>query len=154
MAARTVVDEIKQTRPFRSKAQETAVAVLRTASAVRRRFEAEAQKEGLTLSQYNVLRILRGAYPEGYPRYEIIDRLIRRAPDVTRLLDRLERQELVERVRSSEDRRLSITRITKGGLALLDAIEPERVAVQNELASRLTEDDLRELARLVNHLVP
>src|SRR5689334_18026073 len=74
---------------------------------------------GITNGQYNVLRILRGAHPDGHPRCEIAKRMIEKAPDVTRLVDRLEAMGFVERARSKDDRRLSIARITPKGLQLL-----------------------------------
>jgi DNA-binding MarR family transcriptional regulator len=79
----------------------------------------------ITLSQFNVLRILKGAHPEGYPRHEIIRRMVEPAPDVTRLIDRLIKESLVERYITEEDRRLSLARITKKGINLLSKINPE-----------------------------
>lgn len=108
---------------------------------------------GITHTQYNVLRILRGVHPEGHPRCEVIDRLITRAPDVTRLLDRLERQGLVERGWSKENRRLSIAKITKKGLALLDKVDPDIDAVQRETVAKLSAPDQRSLARLCDRIV-
>src|SRR5262245_14449734 len=78
----------------------------------------------ITHGQYNALRILRSGHPKGYPRGEVAARMVERAPDVTRLIDRLERRGLVERARTPEDRRLSITRITKAGLDLLRRLDP------------------------------
>ena len=79
----------------------------------------------ITIAQFNVLRILKGAHPEGYPRGEIIRRMVEPAPDVTRLIDRLIKEGLVERYSSKDDRRLSLARITKKGIALLTRINPE-----------------------------
>jgi DNA-binding MarR family transcriptional regulator len=79
----------------------------------------------ITLSQFNVLRILKGAHPDGYPRREIIRRMVEPAPDVTRLIDRLIKESLVERYITEEDRRLSLARITKKGIILLSKINPE-----------------------------
>jgi DNA-binding MarR family transcriptional regulator len=106
--------------------------------------------EGITPDQYNVLRILRGAQPEGHPRYEIAQRMISRAPDVTRLLDRLQRAGLIERVRSGEDRRLSMSRITPDGLATLDRLDPDVHALHGRVAGRLTRAEQHELVRLCN----
>jgi DNA-binding MarR family transcriptional regulator len=79
----------------------------------------------ITLAQFNVLRILKGAHPDGYPRGEIIRRMVEPAPDVTRLIDRLIKEGLVERFYSDNDRRLSLARITKKGINLLTKINPE-----------------------------
>ena len=102
----------------------------------------------ITGGQYNALRILRGAHPKGYPRCEIAARMVERAPDVTRLIDRLERRGLVERARVPEDRRLSITRITRAGLDLLRRVDPQVHEIQRRFAARLSARDLRELSRI------
>lgn len=82
-------------------------------------------RHGITAEQYNVLRNLAGIHPQAYSRREIASRLVRKSPDVTRLLDRVEREGLVERSIGSDDRRLSLARITRDGLALLDRVDPE-----------------------------
>lgn len=132
----------------RSTAQQAMVRVMRVAGRVQQALAEVCDAYGITPDQYNVLRILRGARPEGHPRYEIAERLISRAPDVTRMLDRLERQGLIERVRSAEDRRLSLSRITDAGLDLLDQVDPEVLAVHEHFGAPLTVDELRELTRL------
>lgn len=107
---------------------------------------------GITPAQYNVLRILRGVYPEGYARGDIAARLIERAPDVTRLVDRLEAQGFVARDRSEEDRRLSLTRITARGLKLLDEMEPSVVDRHRHFSERVSRRDCRELTRICEGL--
>ena len=89
------------------------------------KLEAVCNRFNITLAQFNVLRILKGAHPNGYPRGEIIRRMVEPAPDVTRLIDRLIKEELVERYESKEDRRLSLARITKNGINHLNKINPE-----------------------------
>jgi len=103
---------------------------------------------GITHAQYNVLRILRGAGQQGRSRCEIAQRMLDRAPDVTRLVDRLEAQGFAERDRSQKDRRLSITRITPGGLHLLTAIEPELAALHDLFRDRVNARDCAEISRL------
>ncbi len=127
---------------------EAIINLLIAAEQVRGWIEQACSQHGLTQAQYNVLRILRGAGGEGHSRCEIANRMIERAPDVTRLIDRLETQGLAERVRSGEDRRLSITRITKKGLDVLDALEPRLTDFSAKFAARLPEEDCRELSRL------
>ena len=92
---------------------------------LRGKIEMVCNEQGITHSQFNVLRILKGAQPDGYPRYDIISRMVEPAPDVTRLIDRLIRDGLVERYYSEEDRRLSLSRITKKGIALLNKANPK-----------------------------
>ena len=150
MSVRT---RIKQTK-YETLGLEAVLAIQVTAAYYEQQVSEVFERHGVTIDQYNVLRILRGVYPNGHPRYEISDRLVRRAPDVTRLLDRLEREGLVERVRDDNDRRLCITRITKAGLTLLDEIEPERLTLQNEVTARVSDADLRDVVRICNQLVP
>ena len=103
---------------------------------------------GLTQAQYNVLRILNGAYPGGYPRGEIARRVLDRAPDLTRMLDRLVRRGLVQRARSGDDGRQSIARITGKGRELLSGMHGKVRSVQRELAKRITVREAAELSRL------
>src|SRR5262245_41459543 len=79
----------------------------------------------ITQSQYNVLRILNGVYPNAHSRGEIARRMIRRAPDLTRMLDRLVKMGLVEREKGEQDHRQSLARITARGRALLDEMHPK-----------------------------
>ena len=107
---------------------------------------------GITAAQYNVLRILKGVYPEGHPRCEIISRMIERAPDTTRLIDRLEKTGLVERDRTGTDRRMSITRITKKGIKLIEEIQPEIDAAIKKDTKMLTPSECRTLSVLLEKL--
>ena len=129
---------IKQTADFESPAVEAMLNLLVAADHVRAAIERVAAKFGITHSQYNVLRILRGAGTEGLPRCEIAARMLERAPDVTRLLDRLEKQELVLRERSAEDKRHSLARISVKGLQMLEEIEPEIAAETDLFGERLS----------------
>jgi DNA-binding MarR family transcriptional regulator len=109
-------------------------------------------RSDITNGQYNVLRILRGAHPDGHPRCEIAKRMIEKAPDVTRLVDRLEAMGLVERARSKDDRRLSIARITPKGLQLLKEMDPDIKAVSGYFADRVTRRDCEELSRICEEI--
>jgi DNA-binding MarR family transcriptional regulator len=120
---KTIVDELKQTRPFASRAQEVTVALLRTTDMVRRKLSKVVEAEGITLQQYNVLRILRGAKGEPLCALEIRDRLIEETPGVSRLIDRLVAKSLVRRDRSSDDRRMLECFITGKGLDLLARLD-------------------------------
>lgn len=140
-------------RPPRAKsvappAQEAMVGLLVAAGHLRRALDEVCGARGITHDQYNVLRILRGVHPAGHPRYAVAERLIDRSPDVTRLLDRLEREGFVERYRSDEDRRLSLSRITDEGLDLLETLDPEILAVHERFGAGLDTGELRELGRL------
>ena len=115
---------------------------------VRARLDRVCADFSITTGQYNVLRILRGAHPNGHPRCEIAARLIEKAPDVTRLVDRLETQGLVERDRSEEDRRLSLTRITKKGLGVLNKMDDALAEINRYFSERVSRRDCRELSRI------
>src|SRR3954467_10234095 len=111
--------EIHQTRPFSSVEQEVFLNVLRTADVLTYRLEAFLKPFGLSPTQYNVLRILRGAGDEGLACGRIAERMITRDPDITRLLDRLEKRNLIRRARQTDDRRVVKGFITAEGSALL-----------------------------------
>ena len=127
--------ELKQDRPFRSRTEEAVVGLFRTAEVVRRALSAEVEARGITLQQYNVLRILRGAGEAGLPTLDIGDRMVEHAPGVTRLLDRLEAKRLVRRRRCPEDRRQVLCWIEPAGERLLAELEsPMRAAARRRMA--------------------
>ena len=148
------VRERLQQRRFQSVAQEALLSLIVAAEQIEQRSSAVLERHGLTTDQYNVLRILRGVHPGGHPRCEVARRMIHRAPDVTRMLDRLERQGLIGRGRDPDDRRMSVATITKAGLAMLERIDPELETMQSEMTAPLGEAQLRQLARLCDALVP
>ena len=115
--------EIRQRKPFVSLEEETYLNLVRTADALTRELELLLQPHGITTTQYNVLRILRGAGEEGATCSAISERLLAFDPDVTRLLDRLEKVHLVQRARSLTDRRVVMTTITPAGLQLLARLD-------------------------------
>ena len=104
---------------------------------------------GLTEPQYNVLRILRGAGKEGLPCGQISERMLTRLPDITRLVDRLERDGLVSRVRPREDRRVILIRIKPKGLKLLDNLDAPMLELHRAQFSGLTKAEAREFKRLL-----
>lgn len=133
--------------------QEAILSVLVAAEELNRRIEEVCDAHGITLQQYNVLRILRGAHPDGHARCDILDRMIQRAPDVTRLINRLVTQKLATRNKSDKDGRLSITYITKKGLALLDVLQPNVSAIERDLTGKLTKEQARLLADLCDGFI-
>lgn len=141
--------ELKQRKPFRSLEQEAMLSIARTA-AILDHATAEALKpKGLTPTQYNALRILRGAEPEGLCRNEVRDRLIARVPDATRLLDRMEDMGLVVRTREGDDRRFVRSRITRHGLDLLRSLDGVVEALHREHLGHVGERKLRTLIDLL-----
>lgn len=146
---RSLREEIKQGKPFRGPAEEATIAILRTADVVRRRLGAVIETRGITLQQYNVLRILRGSHPDPLPTLEIGERLIEQAPGITRLLDRLEAKGLVRRERSEEDRRLVHTSIEEAGLELLAELDDAVDRADREAMGSLSPEDLTRLTALL-----
>ncbi|HET7552550.1 MAG TPA: MarR family winged helix-turn-helix transcriptional regulator [Gemmatimonadaceae bacterium] len=131
------------------KPHEVTTEVLRTADELRRRVAAALAPQAITSQQYNVLRILRGAYPDPLPTLEVGARMIEKTPGITRLLDRLEELELVKRVRGVEDRRLVECRITEGGLSLLAELDEPINEVNRDAVRALTPSERRSLVRLL-----
>jgi DNA-binding MarR family transcriptional regulator len=121
----SVGEEIHQTRAFATVEEELLVSLLRTTDVLHERFEHIIRPLNVSMTQYNVLRILRGAEPTGRTCGEIGERMIAREPDVTRLLERMDKAGLIKRTRDSADRRVVVTRITSAGLRLLDELEPK-----------------------------
>lgn len=146
--AEGLAQRIKQTEPFESPAQEAMLNLFVAAARVRREIEQVCQEYNIQFSHYNILRILRGAHPDGHPRCEIIERMIDPSPDVTRLMDKLEERGLVERSQSTEDRRVTLHHITEKGLALLDDMQPDITAVQDRFGERVADQDLAHLSRI------
>lgn len=132
--------------------QEVLLNLLVTAYFLRSKQEAVMSKYGLTMPQYNVLRILYGIYPEGHPRFDIISRMIEPAPDVTRIIDNLIKAKLVERFNSTKDKRLSISRITEKGIKLLNQVHPEVKALGNYISSALTNTEKKTLSGLLEKI--
>ena len=133
---------------FAGPEQEALLSVLVAASTINELTDNLCAEHRITRAQYNVLRILRGVYPEGHPRSEIACRMVDRAPDITRLLDRLQARRLVRRARGSEDQRQTVAFITPRGIKLLDTIRPQIDMAMNALLGRLNAGECHELSRL------
>lgn len=126
--------------------KEAVLNLLVASNFVKAAYEEVCNKYDLTGSQYNVLRILRGTYPDGYPRCDIIARMIDPSPDVTRLIDRLEKINLVERFASISDKRLSKARITQKGLDLLKKMNKDIEKFDGMLSSTLSKEEMKQLS--------
>jgi DNA-binding MarR family transcriptional regulator len=137
---------------FHSREQQAAVGLLRTADALKRSIAKLIEPYGITPQQYNVLRILRGAGPEGLPTLTIGERMIEQTPGVTRLVDRLERKELVARIPCSKDRRRVFCRITAKGLELLSELDEPVNRWDTQAVSVLAPSDLDSLLTLLDRV--
>ncbi len=144
-------DDIGQRKPFTSLEQEAFLNLLRTQAELSDSFERMLRPHGVSGTQYNVLRILRGSGPDGLCRNEIRDRLLTRMPDVTRLLDRMEEAGLVSRTRSSEDRRQVGTHLTSSGRDLVDRLDEVVAEEHRQRLGHLTEKQLKTLVELLTH---
>lgn len=141
--------ELKQARPYDLLEEEVHVSIARTAAVLERAVAQTLKPHGLTPTQYNVLRILRGAGAEGLCRNEVGARLIAPVPDVTRLLDRMAELDVISRERSDEDRRLVRTRLTAKGLQLVNSLDDE---LRADHRRRLAQVDRAALSQLVHTL--
>ena len=143
--------EIGQTKPFPSSAVLPLITLLRTANVVERRYNALLEPHGITLQQFNVLSILRGAEPHGHPTLEIGARLIAVSPGVTRLVEKLERKGLVSRSPGA-DRRQTICRITAAGLWLLAQVDGPLLEADDEMMAPLGEAERALLVTLLDRI--
>src|SRR5215471_18596707 len=142
-------EEIRQTKPFESPAQEAMLGIYRTSDMLQRRFAQLVEPHGISLQQYNVLRILRGAGKEGTPTLDIAERMIEKTPGITRLLDKLEAKHLVRRKRCPEDRRQVLCSITDAGLALLAELDKPVAQAGISALESLTQTETRQLIALL-----
>jgi MarR family transcriptional regulator, organic hydroperoxide resistance regulator len=141
--------EIKQSKPLGSLEEEAYLNVQRTANSLAQRVSELLRSHDLTPAQYNVLRILRGAGQDGLNASEIAGRMISRDPDVTRLVDRLEKRGLVERWRCSEDRRVVWTRLAPAGRELIDPLDVPVDALHRDMLSHMAPERLQLLVELL-----
>lgn len=137
--------ELKSARPFAHLEEEAHLSIVRTAALLELAMARMLKAHDLTPTQYNVLRILRGAGPDGLCRYEIGERLLWPVPDVTRLLDRLTEIGLIGRQRSDEDRRVVRTFITEAGLARLRALDEPVRAFHHDRLAGVSRRDLKAM---------
>jgi DNA-binding MarR family transcriptional regulator len=126
--------EIKQTKPFASPTAEALLSVLRTAAVLEHHLSEVLKPYGVTHTQYNVLRILRGAGTTGLCGREVAERLVSKVPDISRLLDRMEEIHLIDRERDPADRRHVTARISSKGLRVLERTAPELSVVEHRFA--------------------
>lgn len=148
MASR-LQQELKQSRPFPNLHQEAVLAIARTASVLNHAWEQRLRPYGITATQYNVLRILRGARPSGLCRHEISARLVTAVPDVSRLLDRMAAAGLASRTRDAADRRLVKAMITEKGLRVLAELDEPSTRYADQHFAHIPDDRIQELLALL-----
>lgn len=141
--------ELLQSKPFATLQAEALVNIVRTADQLQRRIRLCVKPFGITQTQFNSLRILRGAGERGLTCAEVGERLITHDPDITRLLNRMERQGLVRRDRDTGDRRVVVARITQQGLEKLRTLDEVVEATVTTLLAKVDDEELRSLIRLL-----
>jgi DNA-binding MarR family transcriptional regulator len=141
--------EIAQQRPFSSPAEEALLNLMRTADCLQRAIQRKTRPFGITSTQYNVLRILRGSQPQGLTCSAIGDRMITAEPDITRLLARMKAVKLVRQQRDKRDKRVVWTHITAAGLALLDDMAPMVQQYPLELLGHLNQEQMTSMIHLL-----
>ena len=142
--------DLQQKKPFGSLEQEAFLNIGRTEAALCDALEEVLKASGVSITQYNVLRILRGAGAEGLTRNEIRDRLVNRMPDVTRLLDRMEDAGWISRQRGEEDRRIVSTHLTRPGRTLVDSLDAPVAEEHQRRLGHMTKTQLRTLIDLLS----
>lgn len=150
--AKTLAQEIKQSKPFEAVEFTAFLSLQRTADVLMNRLLLVLKDYDLSFSQFNILRILRGAATDGLPVGEISLRMVRREPDITRLLDRLENRNFVVRLRESQDRRIVTARIADGGSRLLEELDPKVEGTEKEFFAGITKSKLKEFVALLDEI--
>ena len=144
--------ELRKRKPFELPEQEAYLNLIRTTDQLQIHFARLFRLHGITVQQYNILRILRGARPQAVKISEIADRMITRDPDVTRLVDRLIRQGLVRLERDTEDRRVVLVEITGAGLAMLARLDGPAGTYTEGAMAGLKQQQLKTLDTLLNEI--
>ena len=142
-------EEIKQVKPFASLQEELWLNLSRTTAMVGHLIEQRLRAHGLSPTQYNVLRILRGAGGNGLCQYEIAERLVAQVPDVPRIVERMEKAGWVRRVRGVADRRVVMASLTEAGMALAKELDEPTVQIASEIFGEMSEYDMRNLIDLL-----
>ena len=142
--------ELKQKKPFPRVTTEALLSVLRTAAVLEHQLTEVLKPYGITHTQYNVLRILRGAGADGLCGREVGERMVSRVPDVSRLLDRMEETGLISRERDPGDRRHVTARITRKGLGMLEQATPELEAFERARAGKIPTGQLQQLIEVLS----
>src|SRR5919112_3267332 len=148
---KTIEQEQKKPSPIRSPQEQAVLGLMRTSRAIEESWRSYLKRnESISVSQYNILRILRGARPHAIKSSDIADRMIYRDPDVTRLVDRLSKQGLVSREEDPEDRRVVLVRVTDAGMALLARLDDPADRYTKSVMAGVRPDRLRGVCRLLH----
>ncbi|HYP14481.1 MAG TPA: MarR family transcriptional regulator, partial [Bryobacteraceae bacterium] len=152
LVAGRILQELQQSKPFEYIQEEAFVGIYRTADVLMQDLVRVLRPHNLSLTQYNILRILRGAGSEGVNCKDIANRMVTRDPDVTRLLDRLETRGLLSRGRTREDKRFVSIQITEVGLSTLESLDAPIRQMQLEVFRPMKEEQVHQLVDLLEIL--
>ncbi len=147
-----IQSEIRQGKPFRSKALEVVLSMVRTVDDLKGLADKVVRPHGITIQQFNVLRILQGAGDNGLPTLEIRERMVERSPGITGLVDRLVDKGLITRKRGIDDRRQVQCRITTEAIALLSSLDGPMAAVEDAAMVKLELDELAQLIGMLDRI--
>ena len=148
--SKKLLADLKQKKPYKTLEEEVFINLQFTADALMRGMAGVLKQSGISPTQYNVLRILRGAGATGLSCREIGTRMITRDPDVTRLLDRLEKRDYLQRAREDKDRRVITVRITDEGLSVLATLDAPVENLHSELLGHVKKKKLADLSELLD----
>lgn len=133
---------------FSSVHEEAILNIIVTAEYLNNLLQSRCQEFGISLTQFNILKVLKDVYPEGRARLHIIERMLHHAPDVTRLINRLVANGYVRRAKTDDDKRLSLTYITPEGIELITNLQKSVGAVENQIKRRLSSSDAQKISRI------
>lgn len=148
----SLAEEIQQSRPFSSLQEEAYLSLMRTSAELSHNLDQFFKPFGITQSQYNVLRILRGTGSTGLGRNQIAGRMVTAMPDASRLLDRLEEAGWIRRKRSKDDLRQVTSCITAAGQKLLKKIDAPLIAFHHQQFPGVSQANLHKLLKLLSTL--
>jgi len=149
----SVLSERMKQKRFQNAGQEAMLNLMAAASTIRDRLNHICQVKSISIVQYNILRILKGGYPNGYPRCEISSRMVERSPDITRVIDRMAKNGLVERIKSSDDMRHSIAKITDKGIKLVLECNTMVMAFQTEFQNKISKKQCNVLSTICDEIL-
>ncbi|KAA3611161.1 MAG: MarR family transcriptional regulator [Calditrichaeota bacterium] len=147
-----VRERLKQSK-FDSLSHEAVLSILLASNKIKEMHNAACEKNAISYQHFNILRILKGVYPNGHPRCEISARMMDRSPDITRLISKLVKKKLVVRSKSTDDMRQSVAIITQKGINLLEEINSEYQLIGQQLETVLGEDDLKKIISICDRIL-
>jgi len=148
----SILNERLKQNGFQSPGQQAVLSLIAAASTVRNKLNLICHEKNISIAQYNILRILKGSYPHGYPRCEISSRMIEKSPDITRTIDRMVKSGLVERKKPADDMRQSIAKITDKGINMLLELNKPIQSFQDDFQNKISKRQCQVLAAICDEI--